>query len=301
MFSNPDDPFLNVVEGPVKYLHWGFRMLFAFFMAILINTEGQHKPLSVLISQPNYWLAVGFSFVLGVLLIWMIHWLTKKLDLRLPWFTHLFRRIVFQLLLGVCLVLCFDYLVIRAYFWYFKMDFVKTGYMQVEFPIVRWMVLFMNAFYVAWFFAVSVRRSARRNAELNSELYGFYEVKEQVKGYQQLIEAKFGNKVVMVSPGEVACFEREENVGYVWMIYGSKYNIDLKMQDLAEILDPRLFYQISRSVMVSMNAVRGYNKVKNKQGELILKEGIEVGASLLVSRHRFDEFKKVLKAYEDEI
>lgn len=299
MFSKNDDPFLSLDDGPVKYLHWSIRMLIAFFVAILINTEGQHKPFSVLITQANYQLAVGFSFLLGVLLIWLIHLFTKKLDERLPWFTHLFKRIFFQFLLGVCVVLLFNYLVIRIYFWFFEMDFVKTGYMQVEFPIIRWMVLFMNAFYITWFFAVSLRRGAKRNAELNSELYGFYQMKEQVKGYQPFIDAGLGNKVVKISPEEVACFERGENVGWVWLLDGTRFNINYKMQELAEILDPRLFFQISRSVMISVKAVRGYVKVKNKQGELNLKDGLTVDASLLVSRHRFQEFKKLLDNFKD--
>lgn len=299
MFSKTDDPFLTVVDGPVRYLHWSIRMFIAFLVAILINTEGQHKPFSMLVTQANYWLAVSFSFAIGVLLIWLIHWLTKRLDVRLPWFTHLFRRILFQFLLGVCLVLVFNYLLIRVYFWVFEMDFARTGYMQVEFPIIRWMVLLMNVFYISWFFAVSLRRSAKQNAELNSELHGFYEMKEQAKGYLLFLDADLGNKVVKISPEEVACFERGENVGWVWLLDGTRYNINYKMQDLAEILDPRLFFQISRSVMISMKAVRGYDRVKNQQGELNLKHGLKVEASLLVSRHRFEEFKRLFDNFEE--
>lgn len=158
----------------------------------------------------------------------------------------------------------------------------------------------MNIVYIGWFYAESFIRSTRENEALNNELSGFYVMREKQEGYTKKIEAKLGNKIVMVMPSEVVCFEREENIGYVWMMDGRKYNIDCKMQELAEMLDPKVFYQISRSVMFSMAAIKGYDKVKNKQGLLILKDGFITEAPMLVSRHRFDGFRKVFEKYQLE-
>ncbi|MBB2145799.1 hypothetical protein GM921_09895 [Pedobacter sp. LMG 31464] len=278
--------------GPITYLKWPLRLLLSIIVAHLITVEGQSKSSWQLFHQLNYWVALTFSVVASFLLIQMVHWITKWLDRKYDWVRSWLPRVLLQFVLGILLVLALDILFIRGYFWVFNNDFDKSGYMTVEFPIIKWMVLSLNILYVAWFFAAHYFASSLANHQLSSELDGFYQMREKQEGYQYNIEAKLGNKVVMVLPQEVLCFEREENVGYVWMKDGRKYNIDLKMQELAELLNPLEFYQISRSLMFSLSAIKGYEKVKNKQANLILLDDFEIPLPLLVSRYRFDGFKK---------
>lgn len=283
----------------IGYLRWPYRLALSVLVAHLITVEGQSKSSFQLFQQLNYWVALFFSMIAAFALMQLIHWITRWLDSRLPWISRWPIRLVMQFLLGVVLVLVIDIIFIRFYFWALGGDFQRSGYMRIEFPIVKWMVLSMNMLYVAWYFAVSYLVSEREKQALSEQLSDFYQMVEKSEGYVSDIEGKLGSKVVVVPVSDVVCFEREENVGYVWTAGGRRYNIDLKMPELAELLDPRVFYQISRSVMISMEYVQGYERIRNKQGMVILREDLGVEASMVVSRYRFDGFKKLLSLYKD--
>jgi len=281
----------------IGYLRWPYRLALSVLVAHLITVEGQSKSSFELFFQLNYWVALAFSVLAAFALMQLIHWVTMSLDRYLDWVSRWPMRLVMQFLLGVVLVLVIDIVFIRFYFWALGGDFQRSGYLRIEFPIVKWMVLSMNMLYVAWYFAVSFLKSETEKRALSEQLSGFYQMTVKSGGYVSDVEGKLGSKVVMVPIAEVVCFEREENVGYVWTAGGRRYNTDLKMPELAQLLDPRVFYQISRSVMVSLCYVQGYERIRNKQGMVILSDGIDVEASLVVSRYRFDGFKKLLSAY----
>lgn len=282
----------------VGYLHWSIILLIALVIAHLIVTESQTKPALVIIRQLNYQLAMAFSWPFTFLLMLWIHYLTKKLDIYLPWTSKWVMRVFLQFLFGVIFVLVVDVLVVRLYFFVFDSDFEKSGYMQIEFIIVRWMVLFMNTFYIAWFFAVNYFDGRKINDELKDYIIFLNDQKEQERFYAQKIEGKLGNKIIQVELNEVACFEREENIGYVYLLDGRKFNMDLKLNDLVKLLDTSSFYQINRSIMISFAAIKGYEKVKNQQAKIILKDDLILDVSLLVSRDRFDGFKRRFEVFK---
>lgn len=282
----------------VKYFHWLILLVVSLFIAHLIVIESQKKPVLVLIHQSNYQLAMAFSWPFTFLLMFWIHCCIKKLDVRFPWTSNWLERLLLQFILCVVFVLVVDVWVIKGYFSWFDNDFEESGYMEIEFPIVRWMVLFMNVFYIAWFFAQNYFHTKKVNEDFKDFIIFLRDKEEQKRFYDQKIRAHLGDKVLMVGLDEIACFEREDYVGYVYLLDGRRFNMDLKINELNNLLDGTSFYQISRSVIVSLAIVEGYNKVKNLQGELNLKNGLKVGASLLVSRDRMEGFKKHFALFE---
>lgn len=276
----------------VKYLHWSLLLLISLVIAHLIVTESQIKPVLVLVHQFNYQVAMAFSWPFTFLLMLWIHFCTQKLDVFVPWTTRWYLRVILQFFFGVVLVLILDVAVVKSYFDAFGKDFSKSGYMEIEFPIVRWMVLFMNSLYIAWFFVVNYRNSIRMNNGLKDYITFLNDKKEQDRFYAQKIEAKLGKKTIQVELNEIACFKREESIGYVFLFDGRKFNMDLKLNELSKLLDSASFYQINRSVMISFSAIEGYEKVKNKQANIILKDQLQLDVSLLVSRDRFDGFRE---------
>jgi len=278
-----------------RYFHWSLRALLSVVAAHLIVVERQKKSVWVILHQLNYYVAMVFSVVVCIGLMYLVHFFTKRLDRRMPWMISWPKRGVLQLLLGVCLILLLDVILVRGYFWVFNNDFQKSGYMRIEFPVVRWMVVALNMVYVAWFFIENYNWRTEINSELVLKLRDLSGKMEVRSKYPKAMEVKLGSKVLVVSLSEVVCFEREENVGYVWMDDGRKYNMDYKMQELAEIMDPALFFQTSRAVMFSVSFIIGYEKVKNQQAMVILRSDVDVQVSKLVSRHRSDGFKKLME------
>ena len=285
----------GLTELRPKYFHWPVRAAVSVIVAHLIVVERQTKPVWVIIHQLNYLVAMVFSVAVCIGMIYLVHLFTKRLDGRLPWMKIWPKRLAMQLLLGVGLVLLLDVMLVRGYFWMFNNDFDKSGYMRIEFPVVIWMVVVLNVAYVAWFFIENYVWSSKVNSELTLRMRDLSGKVEARSKYPTAMEVKLGNKVVVLALKDVVCFEREENTGYVWVKDGRRFNTDYKMHELVEILDPLVFYQISRSVMFSLRFVLGYEKVRNRQAMVILADGIDVQVSRLVSRHRADGFKKLME------
>ncbi|RZM20530.1 MAG: LytTR family transcriptional regulator [Pedobacter sp.] len=282
----------------IGYLHWSIIALVSLFVAHLIVTESQLKPTLVLIHQTNYRLAMAVSWPLTFGLMFWIHWFTKKLDDQVPWTENWIRRTILQFLICVLLVLLLNVAAIKVYFYVFDNDFHKSGYMQIEFPIVRWMVLLMNVIYIAWFFASHYFHGKKINEDMRAFIAMLKDKEQQQAFYNKTVKAHLGNKIVMVPLKEIACFEREENIGHVYLLSGKRFLIDMKLYEINEMLGSSSFYQINRSVIISFEVIKGYEKVKNKQGEIILKDGYDLDVSLLISRDRFDSFKEHFDAYE---
>ncbi len=278
-----------------SYFPWWVRLLMSVVVAHLVVVERQKKSVWIILQQLNYYVAMIFSVLVCVGLVYLVHRFTKVLDKRLPWMGSWPKRAGMQFLLGICLILLLDVLLVRGYFWIFNNDFDKSGYMRVEYPVVRAMVILLNVMYVAWFFIENYNWRTEENSELVLKLRDLSGKIEARSKYPKKMEVKLGSKVITIDLVNVVCFEREENVGYVWMKDGRKYNMDYKMQELVQLMDPAFFFQISRAVMFSLLYIDGYEKVKNQQVMIILRSGIDVQVSRLVSRHRSDGFKKLME------
>jgi hypothetical protein len=281
----------------VNYIPWWILLLVALPTSHLIVTESQPKPMMVLIWQRNYHLAMAFSWPFTFLLTFWIHYCTKKLDVFAPWTANWVIRVLLQFVFCVFLVLLVDVLVVKAYFSLLGGSFEKSGYMQIEFPIIRWMVLFFNYFYIAWFFSVKYFESKEINDVLKEDITLLTNEKKQENKYAQHLEAQLGIKVYKINVNEVAYFERDENVGYVYLLNGEKLNIEYKLHQLVAMLDPALFCKIDRALMVSFAAIKGYEKLKKRKGKIIFRKELKIGDGLIVSRDIFYRFKKRFDAF----
>lgn len=251
-----------------------------------------------IVRQLNYYVAMAFSWPFTYFLMWWIHFCVRRLDGRVPWQEDWLRRLLFQLLLCVVLVIVVDLAVVRLYFWFFDNDFSTSGYMRTELLIILWMVLFMNAVYTAWFFSRNYFHGLVVNRRLRADLDRM--VLSQGASAVR-IDAHLGNKLLQVSLDEVACFERHENIGRVHLKTGKVYVVDKTMPALLELLDGQDFYQINRSVLISLSVVLGFEKFGRAQGVVLLVEGVQLEVSLVVSRSRMSGFKKVISATGDGI
>jgi len=259
----------------------------ALLVSHLLVAEPQDKSMLVLLGQLNYWVAMVFSWPLCYGLMYWIHVCTRWLDARLPWDRGWVQRMGMQLLLGVGAVLVLDVGLVMGYFALFDNDFWGSGYMAVEFPIVRWMVLFMNALYIAWYFAALYFQQRGENELLKLELS---EVSVEAEGPAVTLEARLGQKIFQLELSEVACLERRDDVGYLYLLDGRVMNTDLRMAEAEKLLSGHGFCQLNRSVLLSVALVRGYQRVRNRQAQVLLAEGLELPVSLLVSRNRLEAF-----------
>ncbi|WP_461789677.1 LytR/AlgR family response regulator transcription factor [Pedobacter sp.] len=284
------------MASEVRYFPRWVLAVLAIVVSHHVVAGTQDKDTLQIVRQLNYYVAMAFSWPFTYLLMWWVHFCVRRLDARVPWQLYWQRRLVLQLLLCVVLVILMDLWVVRLYFWVFDNDFSASGYMRTELLIILWMVMFMNAVYTAWFFSRNYFHGLRVNGRLKADLDRMV----MSQGASPIrIDAHLGNKLLQVSLDEVACFERHENIGHVHLKTGKVYVVDRTMPSLLEMLEGAGFFQINRSVLISLSVVLGVEKYGRAQGLVLLVEGVSLEVSLVVSRSRMNAFRKVISANGD--
>ncbi|WP_461791630.1 LytR/AlgR family response regulator transcription factor [Pedobacter sp.] len=280
----------------VDYFPRWVLLILALVVSHHIVAGTQNKPTLIILRQLNYYVAMAFSWPFTYLLMWWIHFCIWRLDRLVPWQASWCKRLSLQLACCVLLVILADVSVVRLYFWVFDNDFWDSGYMSHELLIILWMVLFMNSLYTAWFFYVNFFHGLQRNRQLKADLDRLL----SRQGASPIrIDARLGNKVMQVSLSEIACFERHENIGHVHLKSGKTYYVDMTMPSLLEQLSGEGFFQINRSVLISLSVVSGFEKYGRAQALVLLVEGVVLSpeVSLVVSRSRMLGFRAALSDF----
>lgn len=261
-----------------SYFPFTGRFLVALFVAHYIVVHAQAKPVLEIMQQSNYYVALAFSLAFALLLIQLIHTVTKILDGHCSWLHDPPMRLVLQFIFGVLTILILDILLVWCYFTLFGKDFWSSGYMSIEFHTVAWMVVSLNVMYGAWFYMSNFYRVTGLRETMPSQ------------SDEKPLAATLGQKKLYIVPSEVICFLREDYVGFACLKDGNIYNIDYRMSDLQNILPQQHFYQINRSVFVNRDAIQGYTPVGNNQAELTLRYDVKRDLNLKVSRERYKAF-----------
>ena len=111
---------------------------------------------------------------------------------------------------------------------------------------------------------------------------------------QQLYEEKFSisvrNNWIPVDTKDVACFVRE-NLNYLYTFSGEKYILDYTtLEDIEELLDPRIFYRANRQHIIHINAIQSVKPHENQKLTVFVKAPLKMEVD--ISREKAPAFKK---------
>lgn len=112
------------------------------------------------------------------------------------------------------------------------------------------------------------------------------------KRYKSRISVKSGDKFTFVDMSNVAYFYAEEGVTFVVTNQTRKHIVDYTLDALEPILDPTLFFRITRGCIASINSIDSVSKYFNSRLKIKLTPVYE--CELLVSRVRVPIFLKWL-------
>lgn len=270
---------VSLPQSPVKSFKWVtyLRVTVILILSFYIVVAGQILPISKLIQYPGFYVAVVFSFLLILLIVYIVKWFNKKLDQKYPWRAMPLKRLIYQVIICYLSILTLIYVAVRIYFWLLKADFHASGYMNLEFQLVNWMLLALN------FKLIII------------EMWPAYFQKDNrdKKQYLSEMECNISTKKIFLPIAEIACFKREGNVGSVWSKQNEKYHINLNMEQLNERLDPHLFIQISRSEMFAYSYIKGYD---SKAAKIDFKTSLDPEVTGKISEGRLKNF---ILSYEE--
>jgi DNA-binding LytR/AlgR family response regulator len=110
----------------------------------------------------------------------------------------------------------------------------------------------------------------------------------QDKEYKKRFIVKAGEKIVITPVDDIAYCYSEDKSTYAVSRNGSCRLLDYSLDTVQEMLDPRLFYRISRSYIVSINSIE--NISKHLSTRLRLQLIPHTDAEVVVSRSRTADF-----------
>jgi DNA-binding LytR/AlgR family response regulator len=114
--------------------------------------------------------------------------------------------------------------------------------------------------------------------------------KLQPKDYRKRFLVKHAQKLVSIGCDEITYFYSDGRLNFFKTKDNKKYVVDYTMDELEEMLDPEIYFRISRSFFVSVGCIE---KIEDYFGNrLILQLNPAVDKEALVSREKVTEFKK---------
>ncbi|MBS1565017.1 MAG: response regulator transcription factor [Bacteroidetes bacterium] len=114
--------------------------------------------------------------------------------------------------------------------------------------------------------------------------------KLQPKEYRKRFLVKMAQKLVSVETAEIAYFYSDGRLNFFKTNDNKKFVVDYTMDELEEMLDPSVYFRISRSFYVSIHCIDKIDEYFGNRLILQLKPAVDKEA--LVSREKVTDFKK---------
>ena len=110
------------------------------------------------------------------------------------------------------------------------------------------------------------------------------------KDYRQRFLVKHGQKLVSIGIEEIAYFFSDGRLNFFKTADNRKFVVDYTMDELEEMIDPKLFFRIGRAFYVSAGCIDKIEEYFGNRLILTLRPAIDKEA--LVSREKVTDFKK---------
>lgn len=108
------------------------------------------------------------------------------------------------------------------------------------------------------------------------------------KEYKKRFIVKAGEKIVIIPVDDIAYCYSEDKSTYAVCRNGARRLLDYSLDTVQEMLDPKLFFRISRSCIVSINSIENISKHLGTRLKLQLNPKTE--ENMVVSRSRTSDF-----------
>lgn len=112
----------------------------------------------------------------------------------------------------------------------------------------------------------------------------------QASLYKEKFIVNIRNNWIPVDTRDIACFMRD-NLNYLYTFAGDKYILDYTtLEDIEELLDPKLFYRANRQSIIHINAIQSVKPHENQKLSVFLKAPLKMEVD--ISREKAPAFKK---------
>jgi two-component system, LytTR family, response regulator LytT len=122
----------------------------------------------------------------------------------------------------------------------------------------------------------------------------FEAVLKYLKGSQDQYKSRFmvriGQKIVAIPIEKIAYFYSENKLTYIVNKEGKRFPFDQTLEELLDVLDPKLFFRINRQYIVTFDCIAEMHPYFKGRIKLVLQPKTE--EDVVISAERTPEFKK---------
>lgn len=135
--------------------------------------------------------------------------------------------------------------------------------------------------------------SLRQNLSSVSQRLKLEELNEALlhyrKTYKERFMVKLGERIKSVTSDKIVLFYAEGRTAFLLTTKGNRYIIDYKLEELEEIVNPSMFYRISRSFIVNINHIQDVLVHSNSRLKIQFEQDFD--RDVIVSREKVSDFK----------
>ncbi len=113
-----------------------------------------------------------------------------------------------------------------------------------------------------------------------------------IASYKTRFSVKIGQRIKLIPVQSIECFYSENKSTYMYTNDKRSYLLDMSLEQLTDLLNPKLFYRVNRTYFVNINYIHDIISYTNSRLQLKLNSYSE--ESIIVSRERVRDFKSWL-------
>lgn len=108
--------------------------------------------------------------------------------------------------------------------------------------------------------------------------------------YKSRFMVRLGQKIIALPADKIAYFFSENKLTYIVSKEGKRYPMDQPLEELTEVLDPRIFFRANRQYIVTFESIAEIHPYFKGRIKLLLQPKTE--DDVVISSERTPEFKK---------
>lgn len=113
------------------------------------------------------------------------------------------------------------------------------------------------------------------------------------KEFKKRFTVRLGDKIIILNINEIAYFYSEEKATFITTTEGKRYISDLTLDALEELLNPSIFFRLTRGCIANIDSIKTVSRYFNSRLKVTLAPALD--QEILVSRIRIPQFMSWLE------
>jgi len=276
------------INRPVQYKDFYIRLLLAILASHIIIVYGEPESTFEILLTKDYYTAFAGSFIIAMLLIQYVNWITRVLDRRADWVHKAVARAFSQLFLGLIAPGFLAFLFAFTYFKIRGIDILTTSYVTYDFPFIMLMLALINAYYLAYYFYLkwSIAEEIVAKAIVPEAASEFI---EQETG-EEVFTVSRGSISIPIDASSIGYFFRDGEVNFLRTTEAEDIFTNQSLDEVETQLGERSFFRLNRQMISSFRSVKDYRAIAHGKLEITLDPPFS--EPVIVSQKRAKSFKQ---------